>query len=82
MKYYTSVAKELKLKVRNFWRLIRTFVEATGEKMVGGEGGLFAPLLILNRVKDITERFLFSLFDSSVVSEIVERVHTVNLFYF
>ena len=32
--------------------------------------------------KDITERFLFSLFDSSVISQIVERVCTVELFYF
>ena len=32
--------------------------------------------------KDITERFLFSLFDSSVMSEIAERVCTVKLFYF
>ena len=32
--------------------------------------------------KDITERFLFSLFDSSIMSQIVERVCTVKLFYF
>ena len=30
-KFYTSVAKGLKLKVRKFWRLIPTFVEVTGE---------------------------------------------------
>ena len=52
LKFYTSVAKELKLKVRKFWGLIPTFVEVTGEKLVG----LFAPplpFLILNRVKGL-----------------------------
>ena len=29
----TSVAKELKLKVKRFWWLISTFVEVTGEKL-------------------------------------------------
>ena len=28
--------KRLKLKVRKFWGLIPTFVEVTGEKLVGG----------------------------------------------
>ena len=32
---YISVAKGLKLKVRKFLGLIPTFVEVTGEKMVG-----------------------------------------------
>ena len=32
--------------------------------------------------KDIKERFLFGLFDSSVMTQIVERVCTVKLFYF
>ena len=32
--------------------------------------------------KDITERFLFSLFDSPIMSQISERVCTVKLFYF
>ena len=31
--------------------------------------------------KDIIERFLFSLFDSSIMLQIVERVCTVKLFY-
>ena len=48
VKFYTSVAKGLKLNVREFWGLISTFVEVTGEKLVGaGGGGLFA----LSRVK-------------------------------
>ena len=32
--------------------------------------------------KDITERFLFSFFDSSVTTQIAERVSTVELLYF
>ena len=42
LKFYTSVAKGLKLKVRKFLGLIPTFVEVTGEKLVGG-GGAFLP---------------------------------------
>ena len=40
LKFYTSVEKGLKLKVRKFWGIIPTFVEVTGEKLIGG--GLFA----------------------------------------
>ena len=40
LKFYTGVAKELKLKFSLFWGLIRTFVEVKGEKLVGGGGGL------------------------------------------
>ena len=42
LKFYTSVAKGLKLKVRKFLGPIPTFVEVTGGKLVGGRG-LFAP---------------------------------------
>ena len=42
LKFYTSVAKRLKLKVRKFKGLIPTFVEVTGEKLVG-RGALFGP---------------------------------------
>ena len=35
LKFYTSVAKVLKLKVRKFWGLIFTFAEVRGEKLVG-----------------------------------------------
>ena len=48
LKFYTSVAKGLKLKVRKFWWLIPTFVEVTGEKLVGW--AFFTPI-ILNIVK-------------------------------
>ena len=36
LKFCNSVAKELKLKVRKFWGPTPTFVEVTGEKLVGG----------------------------------------------
>ena len=35
LKFYTSEAEELKLKVRKFCGLIPTFVKVTGEKLVG-----------------------------------------------
>ena len=41
LKFYTSLTKGLKLKVRTFERLIPTFVEVTGEELVGGD--LFGP---------------------------------------
>ena len=47
LKFYASVAKRLKLKVRKFWELILTFAEVTEEKLVGG--GFLPPSL--NRVK-------------------------------
>ena len=52
LEFCTSVAKGLKLKVRKFWGPNATFVEVTGEKLVG-----FPPTppppLILNRVNDV-----------------------------
>ena len=35
LKFYSSVAKGLQLKVKKFWVLIPTFVEVTREKLVG-----------------------------------------------
>ena len=46
LNFYNGVAEGFKLKVRKFYRLIPTFVEVTGEKLVGS---LLS--LILNRVK-------------------------------
>ena len=46
LQFYTSVRKWLKLQARKFWRLIPTFVEVTGEKLIGG---LFTS--ILNGIK-------------------------------
>ena len=50
LKFYTSMAKGLELKVRKFWGLIPTFLEVTVEKLVGGY--FLLPLPILNRVKE------------------------------
>ena len=36
LKFYASLSKGLKLKVKKFWELILTFVEVTGEKLVRG----------------------------------------------
>ena len=43
LKFYNSLLKGLKLKVRKSWSLIPTFVEVTGEKLVGGLFGLPHP---------------------------------------
>ena len=36
LKFYASVAKGSKLKVRKFWGLITAFAEVTVEKLAGG----------------------------------------------
>ena len=65
MKFYTSVAKGLKVKVIKFWGLVATFIEVTKEKTGsgGGGGGSFLPppipVLILNRVKAIFSIYFF-----------------------
>ena len=41
-KFYNSVAKGLKIKIRNFFELNPMFAEVTGKKLVG-RGGIFAP---------------------------------------
>ena len=54
LKFYPSLSKGLKLKVRKFWGLIPTFVEVIRKELVAGwegGGGLFGPLPILNRLK-------------------------------
>ena len=48
LKFYISVVKGSKLKVRKFYGRIPTFVEVTGEKVVRGP---FWPPSILNRDK-------------------------------
>ena len=35
-KLYKNMTKGLKLKVRKFWEVIPTFVDVTGEKVIGG----------------------------------------------
>ena len=49
LKFYTSMAKRLIIKVKKFLAPIPTFVEVTGKKLVGGGGGFFG-VPILNRV--------------------------------
>ena len=44
-KFYTSLTKGLKLKVREFWGLIPTFVEVTREGLVGQVGFCSPPPL-------------------------------------
>ena len=73
LKFYTNVAKELKLKVKKFWGLIPTSVEVQGKS---GRGA-FLPPLILNRVKwkekraKVTDILLVSLM--SVLNNIYKR---------
>ena len=45
LKFYSNVAKRLKLKVRKFLGLIPPFGEVTGENLVkeGGGGSFFSP---------------------------------------
>ena len=45
LKFYTSLAKGLKLKVKRFLGIKFTFVEVAGEKLVGGGGSLSPPPL-------------------------------------
>ena len=40
LKFYTSVEKGLKLKVRQLWKLVFVFENVTGAKLLGA--GLFA----------------------------------------
>ena len=78
--FYTSVAKDLKLKVPKFWRLISAFVEIVGEKLVED---LFTtppppqpppPLpSILNRVK----QYAISIFLNLIAIIIIEYLSYV-----
>ena len=49
LKFYKSLSKGLKLQVRKFRGLTPTFIEVTGEKLVGGP---FCPPPILNMIKN------------------------------
>ena len=62
------MAKGLKLKVRKFWGLTHTFVEVTGEKLVGGgEGERGADYLpVLNKVKDTINPLLLFIFTNII----------------
>ena len=68
LKFCSSVAKGLKLKVRKFWGPNPTFVELTKEKLVGG---LFAPPLppILNRVNILQKPHIWEKSGSQVMAK-------------
>ena len=51
LKFYTSVAKGLKLKVRQFLGISPAFVKVAGDKLVGGGALCCPPPPILNRAK-------------------------------
>ena len=53
-KFYTSVVKGLKLKVRKFWEIILTSAEVTRKKLIGRP--FCPPHPILNRVKVSAEK--------------------------
>ena len=72
LKFYTTVAKVLKLKVRKFWGLSPTFVEVTGEKLVGGPFG-HTPLPILNRVNTYKHHHTEALFIFSLCETMSRR---------
>ena len=64
LKFYSSVAKVLKLKVKKVFGLILTFVEATGKKLVRGTP-------ILNRVKTRVKIKSFSMKNSNKCCKLI-----------
>ena len=63
LRFYTSLSKGWKLKVRKFCCLISTFVEVTGEKLVGGASwiGLISSNWWIIFLKKIRLRLKFEL---------------------
>ena len=76
LKLYTSLSKGLKLKVRKFWVLTPTFVEATREKLVGG-GGFLSP--ILSRVNDMLSKSSDATFHVKHIQEL--GIESCKYFY-
>ena len=66
--------KELELKVRKFWGLIPTFVEVTGEKLVGGH---FTLPPILNRVKNMFKVTFVTKTNSNMQNSMVVSISSV-----
>ena len=58
LKFYTSLAKGLKLKVRKFRGLIFMFVEITGGKLVGGPFCTLPSLNILKNTKPTLQKYI------------------------
>ena len=89
LKFYTTVVKGLKLKVRMFLGLTPTFLEVTGEKLVGGPFCPPPPSPILNRVNTCKYHHAEALFIFSLCETMSRRgciydvsVWPVFLFYF
>ena len=53
LKFYTSVQKWLKLKVKTFWGLFSTFAEVTGEKLVWGAFLAQGPITYMRLLFDL-----------------------------
>ena len=81
LKFYTSVAKRLKLKVRKFGKLNSTFVEVTREKLVGRPPTPRPP--ILNRINVSKSTIVFRIALSKLIDNHrkVEN-STLSLHYF
>ena len=83
LKFYTSLSKGLKLKVRKSWGLIPTVVEVTGGKLV--RGSFCTPLPILNKVKACVRYLSLFLKDecisSLVQTKYIEKKFSLQLFF-
>ena len=55
LKFYSSVEKTFKLKVTKILGIIATFVEVTGEKVVGGGGSSCLSWIGLTRITRIRQ---------------------------
>ena len=73
LKFYTSVSKGLKLKVRKFCGLILTFVEVTGEKPLGG-----AFLLLMSKILTKIQKQIHNLYNLYLIT-LVSLSQTANL---
>ena len=72
-KFYTSVAKGLKLKIRKFWGLIHTFVEVIGKKTGSGGGGAFW-LSVNIEVNQLCQRTTILFMDNFLLNGLHEKV--------
>ena len=59
LKFYTSVEKKYKLKVRKCLGLIPTFVEVTGEKLVGDGRSFCLSWIGLRRITRMENKAIF-----------------------
>ena len=79
LKFYTSVAKGLNLKVRRILGLLPTFVEVTGEKLVVG-AFLASPSWIRLRAKTTFKIYIF--YSAQILTGTVEKQPVVTPFNF